>query len=332
MALGNELWEKRDVKDADFRVEHIPHHAFQEPVGRWFCVGFEGRQRAARAQQHVQAQPRQVSGAAVFQDVEGQFRDRNQRAQAKSDRSAPQEAAGIDAQCRAEGLLSAFHRCGSQDQCGIEAGRQCQQGGREGKREKIVGDGHGRALPKEDARTLSRGDLSVMRDVGQLSGVHANKSGVAHRREHIPGVDLADDPSLAPDITFDFRPQGQRDTHRRRFDELDAEVARDAIDARKAGGVAVFRPVVIGHGGPVGMAIHQHRDQTAVDQIRPAAIPGVGHVLGDDMLAVFMPVALDVQPMRVAAATAITNAFRRRGVLQGNVGCGHAWVILKSVG
>ncbi len=79
----------------------------------------------------------------------------------------------------------------------------------------------------------------------QLLGVHANKNGVTNRGEHFPGVDLTDDASFASDFTLDFRTQGQRDTHRCRFDELDAKVASDAIDAWEASDFAVFHTVVI---------------------------------------------------------------------------------------
>ncbi|MNI83326.1 hypothetical protein D3C73_1401170 [compost metagenome] len=71
------------------------------------------------------------------------------------------------------------------------------------------------------------------------------------------------------------------------------------------------------------MTVHQHRDQTAVDQIRPAAVFRLGQVLGDDMHAVVMPVTLDLQSVRVAATAAITNAIRRCAVLQGGVDAGH---------
>ncbi|MNY75540.1 hypothetical protein D3C86_2148420 [compost metagenome] len=47
-------------------------------------------------------------------------------------------------------------------------------------------------------------------------------------------------------------------------------------------------------------------------------------MLGHDVHTVFMPGALDVQPVRVAAAAAKTNALRRSGVLQGGVKRGHA--------
>jgi hypothetical protein len=49
------------------------------------------------------------------------------------------------------------------------------------------------------------------------------------------------------------------------------------------------------------------------------------------MHAVLMPDALDVKPVRIAAAAAVTNAFRCGGVLQGGVEPGHTVVILKSV-
>ncbi|MNF95557.1 hypothetical protein D3C84_783180 [compost metagenome] len=71
------------------------------------------------------------------------------------------------------------------------------------------------------------------------------------------------------------------------------------------------------------MAVDQHRNQPAIDQVRPAAVLGFGPVLGHDMHAVLMPEALDVQPVGVAAAAAVTHAFRRGAVLQGGVERGH---------
>jgi hypothetical protein len=43
---------------------------------------------------------------------------------------------------------------------------------------------------------------------------------------------------------------------------------------------------------------------------------------------VFMPVALDVQAMGIIAATAIANAFRRSGVLQGRGDVVHTVIVL----
>ncbi len=71
------------------------------------------------------------------------------------------------------------------------------------------------------------------------------------------------------------------------------------------------------HDRPVGVAVDQHGDQSAVDQVRPAAVFGIGYVLGHDMHAVLMPVALDVQPVGVAAAAAVANAIRARRRLAG---------------
>ncbi|GAA0400479.1 hypothetical protein GCM10008969_23100 [Pseudomonas veronii subsp. inensis] len=80
-------------------------------------------------------------------------------------------------------------------------------------------------------------------------------------------------------------------------------------------GFALFGAVVIGHGGPVGVAVHQHGDQPAVDQVGPAAVFGVWQMFGDQVHAVAVPAALDVQAMGVAATAAVANAFRRGGVL-----------------
>ena len=65
------------------------------------------------------------------------------------------------------------------------------------------------------------------------------------------------------------------------------------------------------------MAVDQHRDQAAVDQIRPAAVFGLRQVFGDNVYTVFMPMAFDVQAVRVAAAAAVADAFGRGEVLQG---------------
>ncbi|MCY1177580.1 hypothetical protein D9M73_178940 [compost metagenome] len=53
-------------------------------------------------------------------------------------------------------------------------------------------------------------------------------------------------------------------------------------------------------------------------------------MLGHDMHPVFMPEALDVQPVRVLAAAAITNAFRRGDVLKRNVLRAHSVFILNA--
>ncbi|MNN82894.1 hypothetical protein D3C81_1998820 [compost metagenome] len=74
------------------------------------------------------------------------------------------------------------------------------------------------------------------------------------------------------------------------------------------------------------MAVHQHGNQPAIDQVRPAAILGIGQVLGHHVHTILMPAALDVQAMGVAAAAAITNALGGGGVLQGGVEHGHSWV------
>jgi hypothetical protein len=47
------------------------------------------------------------------------------------------------------------------------------------------------------------------------------------------------------------------------------------------------------------------------------------------MHPVFMPEALDVQPVRILAAAAVTDAFRRGDVLKRSVLRGHAVLILK---
>ncbi|MOA36288.1 hypothetical protein D3C78_1578020 [compost metagenome] len=46
-------------------------------------------------------------------------------------------------------------------------------------------------------------------------------------------------------------------------------------------------------------------------------------MLGHDMHAVFMPIALDVQPVGIAAAAAVAHAIGRGGVLQGGIELGH---------
>src|SRR5690606_19817833 len=97
------------------------------------------------------------------------------------------------------------------------------------------------------------------------------------------------------------------------------EVAGDALDARQAAGLAALGAIVVGHHGPVGVTVHQHGQQAAVDQVRPAAVHRVGEVFGDHVDAVLVPAALDVQAVGVAAAAAVADAFRSGGVLQGEV-------------
>ena len=50
------------------------------------------------------------------------------------------------------------------------------------------------------------------------------------------------------------------------------------------------------------------------------------------MHPVFMPEALDVQPVRILATAAITNAFRRSDVLKRSVLRGHTVFILNTGG
>ncbi|MCY1429169.1 hypothetical protein D9M71_450750 [compost metagenome] len=64
------------------------------------------------------------------------------------------------------------------------------------------------------------------------------------------------------------------------------------------------------------MAVDQHGDQPAVDQVGPAGVLGLRQMLGDDVDAVFVPVALDVQPVRVATAASVADTFRRGSILQ----------------
>jgi hypothetical protein len=52
-------------------------------------------------------------------------------------------------------------------------------------------------------------------------------------------------------------------------------------------------------------------------------------VLGEDVHAVFMPVAFDVQTVRIATAAAVANAFWCGAVLQSSVEAGHVDFILK---
>lgn len=90
-----------------------------------------------------------------------------------------------------------------------------------------------------------------MSNRSQLLSIHTNKNRVSNSRQHIPRINLTDNTSFASNLTLDFRTQSQRDTHRCRFDELDAKVASDSIDAREAPDFAVFRAVVISHRRPV---------------------------------------------------------------------------------
>ncbi|MNF90761.1 hypothetical protein D3C84_733400 [compost metagenome] len=94
----------------------------------------------------------------------------------------------------------------------------------------------------------------------QLLGIDAHKCRIANGGQHFTGVDLADDTGFASDLAFDFGAQGQRQSHGCRFDELDAQVAGDAIDPRQAGGIPLFGAVVVRHRRPVGVAVDQHRD------------------------------------------------------------------------
>lgn len=151
---------------------------------------------------------------------------------------------------------------------------------------------------------------------GQLPGVDAHEHRVADGGEHVTGVHLADHAAFTPHVTFDPCAQAQRYAHRRRLDEFDPQVAGHAVDARQAAGRALFGAVVVGHGGPVGMAVDQHGDQAAVDQVGPAAVFGVRLMLGNYMDAIGVPAAFDVQAVRVAAAAAVANAFGGGGVLQ----------------
>ena len=79
------------------------------------------------------------------------------------------------------------------------------------------------------------------------------------------------------------------------------------------------------------MAINQHRDHAAVDQLRPAAILGVRQVFGDDMHAVLMPETLDMQAVGVVAAAAVANAIRGGSVLQRRGKPRHTLIILGNV-
>src|SRR5690554_7427781 len=76
------------------------------------------------------------------------------------------------------------------------------------------------------------------------------------------------------------------------------------------------------------MAVHQHGQQAAVHQIRPAAVLLLRKMSGDHMDLVLVPVALDVQPIGVGAAAAETHAVGRHQVLK-SYGC-HGCIPLNS--
>lgn len=145
LPLGNELRQEGHVENPHLGVEHVAQHALDKPVAGGLAIRLGTREGAARAQQHVHTQPGQVRSAAVLEQVEGDFRHRHQRTQAKRNRRPPQQATGVDPQRGLQRLALAFHRGSPEHQGRVEAGRERQQCGGEGEGEEVIRDGHGRA-------------------------------------------------------------------------------------------------------------------------------------------------------------------------------------------
>src|SRR5690554_5307720 len=70
------------------------------------------------------------------------------------------------------------------------------------------------------------------------------------------------------------------------------------------------------------MAVHQHGEQAAIYQVRPATVLRFRQVSGNDVNVVLVPITLYMQPVRVAATTAITDAMGREKILQSGLGHG----------
>ena len=124
-------------------------------------------------------------------------------------------------------------------------------------------------------------------------------------------------PRLAPCLAVDPGPQCQWAIHRRGFQVIDAQMRGDAEDVGLAARRACFGAIVVRYGGPVAVAIHQHRQQAAVHQPRPAGELLAWRVMGDDVDAVIVPVALDPQSARMVAAAAVAIAFEMGQILEG---------------
>ena len=84
-----------------------------------------------------------------------------------------------------------------------------------------------------------------MRVGPELLGIDTDKRGVPDSGQDIPGENLTDDATFAPDITLDFCPQCQAYAHRGRLDVLDAQVTSDAGDVGQTAHFALFGAVVI---------------------------------------------------------------------------------------
>lgn len=153
--LGDELRQEGHIEDADLGVEQVAHHALEKPVGHRPGLFAGSRKGLARAQQHVQPRVSQAGRAAVFQQVVGQLRDRNQGPEPECHRSAPQQAACVDAQGGAHGLGAALHRGCTQNQCGVQARREGQHRGGEGEGDQVVDDGHGARPVQVQVGTLA---------------------------------------------------------------------------------------------------------------------------------------------------------------------------------
>ena len=89
-------------------------------------------------------------------------------------------------------------------------------------------------------------ESAAVRRVRQLPGIDPHEHRIAHRRQHFPGVHLADHPSLAPDVAFDAREEldGHIRTYARNRDLLLAALPAMGLDriAPPPGRVPVNRP------------------------------------------------------------------------------------------